>query len=143
MKKWCAAFVMFLAMTMLGCSLVPFIGPIISIGVMWAEGEAKKYYQNEKPVIERAVRSVIHEVGYTILEDEQRGETTFLKVGGGEDCTFKIKIIPERHNVTKLAIRIDIMGNKPYAEMIFREVDKQPDVRCFQTVEQLKTALEE
>jgi len=45
--------------------------------------------------------------------------------------------------VTKLSIRVNTWGDRPYAEMIFRHVDREEGVKDFVTVKELNTALQE
>ena len=124
-----------------GCA-IPFnpLGPIIDIGIMWVEGEAHKYYNCDKDTMYRAVRNVLNDMEYPIIEEEKAEDKDYIKAG--EEDRFKIKIVKIRHNVTKLSIRINIMGDVPYAELIYRKVDQQPGVQQFQTAEELNKAVE-
>jgi hypothetical protein len=148
MMRFLTIFVLCLA---LGCAAAPFVSPLMQIGIMWVEGEAHKYYFSDKADVERAVRGVIKDMELDIKKDTvSKDGIIHLEVDNkkmkksGEDRrsdVWKIKIDPVRHNVTELSIRVDIMGDKPYAELFYKEVDKYKGIRCFRTTHELKTAM--
>jgi hypothetical protein len=137
---------------LVGCSAMFLMGPIMEIGIMWVNGEAHKYYYNDKSVTEKAVRAVLKDMEFVIEKDYNKGKITYINADNAKDKkegkdrrkdVFKIKIDPVRHNVTELSIRVDTMGDHPYAELIYREVDKHKGMRCFNSVDQLQAAFEE
>lgn len=123
-----------------GCEIFNPIGPIIQIGVMWINGEANKYYNTEQTPIIRAVKDVLDELDMPIQKEEENGAVYYIQAGDKGSDRFKIKVTAVRHNVTKLSIRVNTMGDKPYAEMIYRHVDRQPGIITFVTVEALNKA---
>ena len=134
-----------------GCQFAPFVSPIIQLGIYWVEGEAHKYYYNDEKTIESGLRAVLRDMELPIVKDYEQDGVRYIVANNVLDHknkrdrqqdSFSIKIDPIRHNVTQLSIRIDFMGNKPYAELIYREVDKQAGVKVFQTSAELKGALE-
>lgn len=122
-----------------GCGLNP-IAPIIQLGLRWHDGEAQKYYATEQTKIYEATKATLAEFKFPILEEKIKDNIIYLKAG--DDDRFRIKITEVRENVTKLSIRINVMGDKAYAEMIYRHVDKYPDVEQFASVTSLNDAME-
>lgn len=140
-KKYLAAVMLVLALGFTGCELFNPIGPIIQIGVMWMEGEAHKYYNTDQDTIHIAVKEVLQDLEFPIVRETNEGDYYYIVADAGD--RFKIKIREVRHNVTKLSIRVNTMGDRPYAEMIYRHVDRQSGVKDFVSVEELNTALDE
>lgn len=123
-----------------GCVALAPIGPIVSLGIAWVNGEASKYYACEFETIHIAVKNVLQEFKIPIIEEKTEEDSVFIKAG--DDDKFKIKIIPTREGITKLLIRVNVMGDKAYAEMLYRHVDQQPGVRQFASLQELNTAME-
>jgi len=116
------------------------VGPIINIGIFWMNREAHKYYATEYDTMEASIRIVLNELEMAVQEDYVDDGILHLVVD--EDSRFRIKLNPVRHNVTKVSILVNTLGDKPYAEMIYRHIDAQPGVEQFTTVEELNTAME-
>ena len=74
-----------------------------------------------------------------IISTSVSGNIIYIKAG--DDDRFKIKIIAVREKVTKLAIRVNTFGDKPYVEMIYRHVDKEKNVEQFATAVMLNNAM--
>jgi len=120
---------------LVGCAYFAPIGPIVSLGILWANGEASKYYASDVGVIHVAIKNVLEEFKIPILEEKTEDDIIYLKAG--DDDRFKIKIVPVREKITKLMIRINTMGDKSYTEFLFRHVDKQKDVEQFASLKEL------
>ena len=138
MWKWIVGAVLLVTV---GCDFIAPIGPIIQLGIMWVEGEAHKYYNTDQATICTATKAALKELDLAVTKEEKKGDTIYIVAGDKE--RFKIKIYAVRDKTTKLSIRVDFMGDKPYAEMVYRHVDKQKDVEQFVTIEALNTALED
>ena len=141
MKNWISALMCVAFLTLAGCEFFNPIGPLLSIGIAWVEGEAHKYYEADQQTVYEATHYALKQLDFPVTKDERNGDMIYIRADTGD--RFKIKIERVRHNVTKLSIRVNIMGDKPYAELVYKRVDEYPGVRCFQTVEQLKTRLRE
>jgi hypothetical protein len=139
-QKLLTVLILAIGLATAGCNYIAPIGPIVQLGIMWYEGEAQKYYATPQEQLHVAVKEVLAEFTLPILEEKVDGETIYIKAG--DDDRFKIKITSVRQNVTKLSIRINVMGDKPYAEMIYRHVDKRPDVEQFASLAELNTAVD-
>lgn len=124
-----------------GCGLFNPIGPILQIGIAWIEGEAHKYYNTEHSVLIQATKDALKELEFPIQEESDNDNVYRIVAGDEGSDRFKIKVTNVRHNVTKLSIRVNIMGDKPYAEMIYRHVDKRPGVKTFISVAKLNEAV--
>lgn len=135
MKKWLLILALFT-----GCELISVVGPIAQLGIMWVEGEAQKYYNTDQLALHGAVKTALSELDLKITEEETKGDTIYIKAGDKD--RFKIKIIAVRERTTKLSVRVDFMGDKPYAEMLYRHVDAQQGVVQFVTLKELNDSIE-
>lgn len=138
---WRIAIIGFLALTLAGCEMIGLVGPIVNIGVFWMNREAHKYYNTDLDQMETSVRAALAELEMPIEDEFMEGESMVFKCDVND--RFRITLNPVRDNVTKLSILVNTLGDKPYAEMIYRHVDDQDGVIQFVTVEELNTALEE
>ena len=116
MKKFLLVFFLIFAV---GCGFVPFFSPIVQGVITWIEGEAHKYYDYDSQTMYYAVKRAAKELDLAIQEDAPE----YVVVG--QDDRFKIKIIKIEEDITKVSIRINFMGDKPYAELFYKEIDKQ------------------
>jgi hypothetical protein len=62
-------------------------------------------------------------MGFTITEDNPDEEDFYLSVG--ENDRFKVKIIKIEENITRVSIRVNFMGDKPYAELLYKHIDNE------------------
>ena len=138
---WRIAIISLLTLTFAGCEFMGAIGAISSIGVMWMERTAHKYYNTDMTDMEVALRSTLEELEMPIDDEYMSGDSMVFKADVND--RFTITLHPVRDNVTKVSIVVNLMGDKPYAEMIYRHIDAQDGVVQFVTVEELNTAMEE
>lgn len=128
MRKLVLILCLFSFFSIQGCGGIDPITPIVSGILMWVEGEAHKYYHNDSGTVYRAVKRACHELDYDISTntppDSSEGEQSYYLVAGGED-RFKINIRQVEGNITKLSVRVNFMGDKPYAELLYKKVDEQ------------------
>lgn len=115
-------FICFFGIFLSGCSTVPIIGPIITGIVMWKDGEASKYYNEEAHTLYRSVKISLEELNYQIFSDEN------LKDGGnyivaGDNDKFKIFIRQVKPHITEVKIRVNFLGDKPYADLLYEQID--------------------
>lgn len=137
---WKALIATFLLL-FVGCEIIAPISGIVSVGVFWMNREAHKYYNTEFDDMERSVKSALIELEMPIEEEYYSGDTLILKCDVND--RFKISLNPVRENVTKVSILVDLLGDKPYAEMIYRHIDGQDGVVQFATVEELNCTMDE
>lgn len=105
-----------------GCSFASFIyGPIVTGVIMWKEGEGHKYYNEEIKNIYRATKNSLKDLNYEIISDEQTSYGYHIVAGGGDK--FKIRIREAKPHIAEVKIRINFMGDKPYAELIYAQID--------------------
>lgn len=115
-------FLCFFGFFLTGCSTVPIIGPIITGIVMWKDGEASKYYNEEAHTLYRSVKISLKEMDYNISSEEN------LKNGGnyivaGDNDQFKIVIRQVKPHITEVKIRVNFLGDKQYAELLYDQID--------------------
>jgi len=126
--------------TLTGCGINPVV-PLIQLGVFWMNREAQKYYNTPQEDLYKATRTALDELEFPVTDVSQDGEITVIKADAND--RFRIKLNPVRHNVTKVSILVNTLGDKPYAEMIYRHIDSQEGVIQFVTLEELNTAIED
>lgn len=100
------------------------LGPIVNGLIVWIDGEAHKYYGYDSDVIYRAVTRALYEMNFPIKQDDPPENGDFYLISG-ENNILKIKILNVDVNVSKLSVRVDFMGNKPYAELFYKKVNQQ------------------
>ncbi len=92
---------------------------------MWKEGEAHKYYNEEMPTMHRSVKSALKELNLPITKDEAVKDGFYI-IAGDKD-RFKIHIRTIRPHITKVSIRVNFMGDKDFAELVYRTTDSYVD----------------
>jgi len=134
MKKFTLIFALLLAIVVLpGCTAVnPFnlASPIITGVVMWKEGEAHKYYNEELPTMHRSVKSALKELNLPVTKEEPVKDGFYI-VAGDQD-RFKIYVLTVKPHITKVNIRVNFMGDRPYAELVYRTTDSYVDTIEFE-----------
>ncbi len=131
MKKLLAILILPLFVSCGGVELLfPLTSPIIQGVIMWKEGEAHKYYNLDSDSMYRAVKRTAINIGYPITRDDLPDGGSFYMIVGEND-RLKINIQSVERNVTKVSIRVNIMGDKPYAEMFYDKLDTEVNVISF------------
>jgi hypothetical protein len=110
------------------CGCDPIVTPIINIGiqaaVMWKEGEAQKYYDFESATVYRAAKHASENLQLPILKDEpQEGNSYYLSLG--QNDRFSVHISKIERNITLVKVRVNFMGDKPYAELFYKNIDNE------------------
>tara|TARA_Y100000034_G_scaffold133308_1_gene198424 strand:+ start:3614 stop:4030 length:417 start_codon:yes stop_codon:yes gene_type:complete len=108
----------------------PLVSPIIQGAIMWKEGEAHKYYNLDSDSMYRAAKRTALEVGYPIERDDIPDQGNYYLIVGEND-RLKISVDRVEPNVTRVSIRVNTMGDKPYAEMFYEKLDSQVNVINF------------
>lgn len=126
---------------LVGCdSPINPIGPIIQLGIYWLDGEAHKYYNTDHLIIRKATLDTLKELDIPVIRETEYDDYYYILAG--DDDRFKIKIRSVRAKITKLSIRVNTFGDKPFAELIYRHLDKQQGVEQFTSLPELNTAME-
>jgi len=82
------------------------------------------YYGYDSDVIYRAAKRALNEMNFPIERDDPPEDADFYLIAG-KNNTLKITVLNIDPNVSKLSVRVDFMGNKPYAELFYKKVDQQ------------------
>jgi len=114
-----------------GCGIGPemLIGPIVTGVIYWKNGEATKYYANDYASVSRATNRALMEMGLPITKKEEGKNSVYIIAGNNN--RFKIHVEYVEPNITRLRCRIDFMGDKPYAELMYRKVDDEVGILEF------------
>jgi len=125
-SKFLTFFLIF-AITFSGCGGPELlIGPIVTGVVYWINGEAHKYYNCDTQIIYRATKIVLKELEQKIIKDkEKNGEFQIIT---SQENRFSIKIEKADKNISVLKIRINYVGDKEFAELIFKKIDEKMNV---------------
>lgn len=121
---------MFLFLFFSGCVAAPFISPIVTGIIVWKGGEAHKYYNEEAHTLYRATKTSLKELDHPIFKDEKTKDGGYYIVAGNDD-KFKIAIRNVKPHITDVKIRINFMGDKPYAELIYGKIDSNTNTIDF------------
>lgn len=106
-----------------GCAVSPFlVSPIVTGVTMWHEGMAHRYYNEESRTLYRATKTALKELNHPITKDEPTRDGGYYLIAGDED-RFRITIRPVKPHITEVKIRINLMGDKPYAELVYSQID--------------------
>lgn len=104
------------------CATAPLlVSPIITGIIMWKDGEARKYYNEEISTMYRATKISLKELDHPINSDEQNPEGHYIVAG--ENDKFKIVLRQVKPHITEVKIRVNFMGDKPYAELLYNQID--------------------
>ena len=99
------------------------ISPIITGVVIWQEGEAHKYYNFNSDIVYRASKHALKEMELEITKDEPDLEKHNYHIIAGNNDKFSINIMQIEKNIKDLKLRVNFMGDKPYAELFYKKVD--------------------
>ena len=108
--------------------MAPFnpISPIVNFYIAWKEGEAHKHYRWDTKTMYKTVKRSLRNLDYEVLKDQDTNNGYYIVAGANDK--FKIKIVGIESEITKISIRINFMGDKPYAELIYKEIDEQINI---------------
>ena len=131
MKKFILLFSMLLSSLTIGCTGLEFIAaPLVGIGVEWYKNEAHKYYNHNSDIVYRATKRACKDMDFFIISDEIEEDGNFFIKAGNRNY-FKIKIKKIEKKVSKVSIRVDVVGDKPYAELLYKRIDDELNVIMF------------
>jgi hypothetical protein len=122
MKKFSSLFIFFIFF-LSGCAAAPFIvTPIITGIIYWKEGEARKYYSEPSSLLHRAAIYALDDLNHEIKSDVKNTDKTY-EILAGDEHKFKITIKNIKPNISEVKIRVDFLGDKPYAELLYKHID--------------------
>jgi hypothetical protein len=144
----------FFLLSVAGCAATALVAPVaggISVAydlyVKWKDGEATKYYHYNTAVVHRALSMALHDLGIPVSSDsagidqkpeaprrffhKKQGTTKGFRILAGNNNKFKVKIEPVETDISRLKVRIDFWGDKPYVEALYQKVDEYLNVVTF------------
>ena len=117
-----------------GCFLAPVaetvIAPLTTGVIAWKNADAYKYYNQEPDILYRSMKLALAKLDHQIIQDCKLEDGTYYILAGKKD-SFKIHIRKVENNISEILIRVNFLGNKPYAELIFHNVDENLNVINF------------
>jgi len=105
----------------IGCEPSMIIGPIVTGVTYWIQGESSRYFEENKEIIYRATKKVISE-NLTIIKEYEKNNKYYLVAEKRNTFSIRIETI---ENLTKLSIRINNFGDKPYTEYLYKKITDQ------------------
>lgn len=127
MKKLTIFLSFVLLLNIIGCGPELLIGPAINFYLAWKDGEAHKHYNYDAGIVYRAAKRSMLELGIPIDQDDGKNSLNYYFTAGGNN-RFKVKITHVEPTISKLSVRIDFMGDKSYAELFYKKVDRELSV---------------
>lgn len=122
-KAFIAAVCLFLFAGCAAVSPLSSIGPAVQGYIYWKEGEARKYFK-------RTPQDVYSAIKLTVLNDLKHEVVSEMRLNGYDMITrsqnhkFHIHVEQTDPMISVCKVRIDFMGDKPYAELLYRSMDK-------------------
>ena len=102
-----------------------FIGPAVTGVIYWINGEAHQYYENDAETLYRATKRAMVKLGLKITKDNLKNNTHYLQAGDRNRFSVTIQNVDKK--VGRINIRINFMGDKDYAELIYKKIDEELD----------------
>lgn len=141
-------FLLLAASLLSGCAaapLIPVVGeaqviPVIGVSyqgyVVWKGRESSKYYSNDSKTICQAVEQSCDQLKLeTVIQTPASEKGCSLETKGKYPMEINVSYIEE--NLTKVIVRIELFGDKEYAELLYRTIDanipKRMDVKPITT----------
>jgi hypothetical protein len=100
------------------------LAPAINFFLVWKNGEAHKCYRHNADTVYFAAKRSLRELDIPLVEDEQDEEPGYYFIAGEND-RFKISVDVIEPRISRLSVRINFLGDKEYAELFYRKVDKE------------------
>jgi len=117
---------LFFAFNIFGCAglvpIVPVMGTIYDGYVGWKEHQSIKYYAADINTIHRAVMLSSKQLNLKVVRKKskvKRGHSLEVK------CRepLQIEILPFERKVTKVIIKIELLGDKQFAHFFYQRID--------------------
>jgi hypothetical protein len=107
-----------------GCSILPFIpvvGTVYDGYVGWKGHQAVKYYAEDVVTVRRAVMQSSQQLNLKIVRKSTAENGHFLELKCKEP--LQIEILPFEKKVTKVLIKVNLGGDKQFAEFFYHRID--------------------
>jgi hypothetical protein len=107
-----------------GCTVLPFIpivGTVYDGYVGWKGQQAVKYYAEDMGTIQRAVMQSSQQLHLKIVRKSQDANGHSLELKCKEP--LQIEIMPFEKKVTKVMIKVNLGGDKQFAEFFYHRID--------------------
>jgi hypothetical protein len=107
-----------------GCSILPFIpvvGAFYDGYVSWKGHQATKYYAEDIGTVHRAVMKSSQQLHLKIVRKSADAKGHSLELKCKEP--LQIEILPFEKNVTKVMIKINLGGDKRFADFFYQRID--------------------
>lgn len=100
------------------------IGPVVTGVIYWINGEAHQYYNEDPEILYRATKKSLKDLELLIIKDEKKSKLKEFHAYllAGDNNRFAIKIDQADKNISKISIRINYIGDKEFAELIYEKI---------------------
>ena len=99
---------------------------------LWKNGEGTKYYDYEQKTVYNSAKHVFQQLNLPITQDNGK------ELKAGTKDRFTVRVTKCQGNITRVSIRVNFMGDKEYAKLIFKCMDEQLPVVKFDSKVPLK-----
>jgi hypothetical protein len=125
MKKiiWCAC-LFFTVNISVGCSIIPFVpivGTVYDGYVGWKGHQAVKYYAEDLATMRRAVMRSSKQLNLKLVNKSTAEKGYSLELACKEP--LQIDILPFEKKVTKVMIKVNLFGDKQFADFVYQTID--------------------
>jgi hypothetical protein len=89
---------------------------------MWENGEGHKYYQYNYKIMHRASKKALKILELPIISEKITDNECYIIAGSKSQ--YKIRIFFVENSISDVRVRINFIGNKQEAELIYSNLDK-------------------
>lgn len=120
-----------------GCGVTPVMGisVLVDLVLLWKDGNAKKYYTGKQANVYPKLKQVLHSMGHTIAKDSVNSKGVNIIESHSAGHRFSITVAQYDPDVVLVTCRIDFMGDKYYAELMYRQLDSMMGVRTTMVID--------
>lgn len=125
--SWIQFLAFFILFAIAGC-VGPeiFLGPAVTGVIYWINGEAHQYYENDTEVLYRSTKHALAKLELKITKDISKDNTHYLSAGDKNRFAISIQNVDKK--ISRINIRINFMGDKDYAELIYKKIGEELDI---------------
>ena len=120
-------------MLLIGCSPETIIGPVVTGVIYWINSEAHQYYNEDSEILYRATKNSLKELNLNINKDQLYPEEKEFKaiLIAGDKNRFSIKINQIDKSISRVSIRVNYIGDKELAELIYEKIKSNIQIIIF------------
>ncbi|HVO65543.1 MAG TPA: DUF3568 family protein [Syntrophales bacterium] len=99
----------------------PYIGASYQGFTIWEARQSTRYYASDLDTTYQAVKRSCEQLKLETVQNPEYENDRSLKTEGNHP--MRITVLPAETNLTKVIIKIELLGDKPYVEFFFKTVE--------------------